>query len=54
MKKVRRDERFALRFSREEKAALERLSLKLDLTPSQLVRRGIKHIIAQHSGAASR
>jgi hypothetical protein len=50
MVKPKRDAQFGIRFSREEKAALERLALQQDVTATQLVRRAIKQILCPHRG----
>ena len=52
MVKPKRDERFAIRFSRDERKALEALALKEDATLTQLVRRGLREVLRQ--GSASR
>ena len=48
----RRDERFAIRFSRAEKRALERLAVQQDLTAAQVVRRAVKEALGQHQDEA--
>lgn len=47
--KIRRGERFAMRIAKGEKQALSRVARELDLTLSQLVRRGIKVVLAEHA-----
>jgi hypothetical protein len=49
----RRDERFAIRFSRAEKRALERLAEQQDLTAAQVVRRAVKLILVQQEAVTN-
>jgi hypothetical protein len=46
MKRPKREARFAIRLSRAERLALERLAIERDLTLTQLVRIGVKHVIS--------
>lgn len=46
MRRLKREARFAIRLSRAERVALERLAFERDLTMTQLVRIGVKHVIA--------
>lgn len=45
--KPKRDERFAIRFSRAEKRSLEKMAREKDLTASQIVRRAIRQVLVQ-------
>jgi hypothetical protein len=54
MRRPKRGERFAIRLSRAERVALERLAIERDLTLTQLVRVGIKHVIAPSRKSAAK
>lgn len=51
--KPKRDERFAIRFSRAEKQALNKLAAERDVTASHLVRQAVKQVLA-NSGEGKR
>lgn len=46
MRRPKRMARFAIRLSQAERVAQERLAIERDLTLTQLVRIGVKHVIA--------
>ena len=52
MKRLSRNERFAIRLSRAERAALEQLALEQDLTLTQVMRQGIKQLVAHRREGA--
>ena len=54
MKRPQREERFAIRLSRAERTALERVALEQDLTLTQVVRQGIKYVVAQRREGAAK